>query len=76
MILGEIRTYQPYRHIETGRLVEAHTTTLQVKTDRHWQTSVLYSLINEKNDFGLAPQFAVPVDHFRLRFEEVKGEGV
>jgi hypothetical protein len=71
MILGEIRTFTNYRHVETGRIVEVHSTTLHVKTDRHWQTSVMYSPLDRKSDFGFSPMFAVPVDDFRLRFEEI-----
>lgn len=68
MILGEIQTYYvKYLHKETGRLVEVVNASLQVKTDRHWQTCIVY-----RPEDANGNEFAVPVDDFRKRFEVYK----
>lgn len=68
MILGRIDSYTVYRHLETGKLVEVRTPDLMVKYDgENWKTFVEYIV---KDDVRLNNHFAVPLDVFRVKFEE------
>lgn len=67
MVLGGINSWGEYQHIESGRIVEVHNAELQVKTERYWQTSILYSCKDDES----RNMFAVPVDDFRKRFTKI-----
>lgn len=65
MIVGPIDSWKQYVHVESGKKVKVVDPVLQVKTDRHWQTCVQYTVEGDVDS-----SFAVPVDDFRQRFKE------
>ncbi len=70
MILGPVSGYHKYQHIETGTILQTNGTELLIKVDREWQQAVVYYDPEDANH----QQFAVPIDDFRRRFQEVPKE--
>ena len=73
MILGEINAWAPYKHIETGRIVETTDTNLLVKADDtfneniRWRQHVAYRLVDDTSQ-----TFAAPIDVFRRKFKRIE----